>query len=223
MSMTPKEIMDKVPPIRTPGSIEGLKQMMQHIPEGAAIAEIGCYAGESTEILASTSKTLVCVDPFDPALFPYCPSGISMADVERAFQIRMSPWRKLFELRDNESGITHFKETSKPVSESFNDGTFDLVYIDADHFYPSVCADIQAWLPKVKDGGFIGGHDYNDDQWRPEVNRAIDELLGGPDMVFPDCSWLKRITAENREHFIKFGHIDGPGNEGNAAVHGIKP
>jgi predicted O-methyltransferase YrrM len=55
-------------------------------------------------------------------------------------------------------------------------GCLDMVFIDADHKYEIVIADIRAWLPKVKPGGILCGHDYR----RPgdDVNRAVDELLG---------------------------------------------
>jgi hypothetical protein len=217
--MNPKSLLDKVPPIRTPGSIAGLFELMQNIPERATIAEIGCYAGESTEVLASKASVLVCVDPWVADNLKkkdgesYIPSEITIQDIEAAFKIRMAPWREYLKMRNNNSGIRVFKGNSVDVAITFDDMIFDLGYIDADHFYPSVCADIRAWLPKIKIGGFIGGHDYNDEQWSTEINRAVDELLGGPDMTFQDCSWLKRITEENRMHFLKWEHIDGPKNE----------
>jgi len=36
----------------------------------------------------------------------------------------------------------------------------DFVYIDADHSYKSVKEDINAWAPKVREGGIVAGHDY---------------------------------------------------------------
>jgi len=36
----------------------------------------------------------------------------------------------------------------------------DLVFLDADHTFKAVCADINAWWPKVKPGGFLAGHDF---------------------------------------------------------------
>jgi predicted O-methyltransferase YrrM len=52
---------------------------------------------------------------------------------------------------------------------------FDFVFIDADHSYPSVKADILAWVPKVCRGGILAGHDY-DPAW-PGVVQAVDEIF----------------------------------------------
>jgi len=58
----------------------------------------------------------------------------------------------------------------------FKDNFFDLVYIDADHSYGSVRADIKVWYPKVKPGGYISGHGYG--QGWPEVRRAVNDSFG---------------------------------------------
>ena len=49
---------------------------------------------------------------------------------------------------------------SVEASRQFNDGYFDFVYIDADHSYNGVTADLKAWYPKVREGGILAGHDY---------------------------------------------------------------
>jgi hypothetical protein len=46
-------------------------------------------------------------------------------------------------------------------AQLYADQSLDWVYIDADHHYEPVCRDIDAWLPKVKPGGVIAGHDYS--------------------------------------------------------------
>lgn len=189
--MNPTEALAKVPRIRTDGSIEGLREMVSTLPDGLTIVEVGCYAGESTAVLAEKAKLLVCVDPWDPELFKSRPPGVTMDDVKLAFKVRMYPWRAILEARGG--GLNIFSAKSIDVAERHFDQSIDLVYIDADHFYASVVADIRAWLPKVKPGGWIGGHDYNDERWKPEVNRAVDEVLGKPDRVFKDCSWIKKV------------------------------
>jgi|ETNvirenome_6_85_1030632.scaffolds.fasta_scaffold08475_2 hypothetical protein len=44
----------------------------------------------------------------------------------------------------------------------FDDRHMDFVYIDGDHSYEAVKQDIADWWPKIKQGGILAGHDYND-------------------------------------------------------------
>jgi len=52
--------------------------------------------------------------------------------------------------------IVPIKLPSVIAASIFDDGFFDLVFIDADHRYKSVKEDLLAWLPKTK---IICGHD----------------------------------------------------------------
>lgn len=65
--------------------------------------------------------------------------------------------------------------TSIQAAKIFPDGYFDLVYIDADHTYESVTQDNTVWLPKVREGGVICGHDYSGG-WQPVVD-AVDDFF----------------------------------------------
>ena len=74
----------------------------------------------------------------------------------------------------------HLKlEDSIKAAKEFEDGSLDFVYIDANHSYDAVKADILAWLPKVKKGGIIGGHDLDWGEHEYEVLKAVKE-------IFPD-------------------------------------
>jgi hypothetical protein len=79
---------------------------------------------------------------------------------------------------------------SADAATLFPDGYFDMVYLDADHSYESVKADLKAWLPRVRPGGWIAGHDYTDSWNCGGVIRAVNERLGAPNRVFSDSSWL---------------------------------
>jgi cephalosporin hydroxylase len=50
-----------------------------------------------------------------------------------------------------------------------------MVWIDAIHDYANVKADIAAWFPHVRRGGFIGGHDHTDSY--PGVAEAVREAF----------------------------------------------
>lgn len=51
----------------------------------------------------------------------------------------------------------------------------DMLMVDADHSYEGVKADLEAWLPFVKDGAPVWCHDYT--QEYPGSMQAIDEAI----------------------------------------------
>lgn len=67
------------------------------------------------------------------------------------------------------------------------DGSLDFVFIDADHSYEAVRRDIEAWRGKVRQGGWIGGHDYN--RKFPGVVRAVNFAFGRSVIELPGSIW----------------------------------
>ena len=85
---------------------------------------------------------------------------------------------------------------SLTAAKLFPERYFDLVFIDADHTYEAVMADIKAWLPLVNIGGFLTGHDYGGK--KAGVKRAVDEIFGeGIEIKFPEYIWVKRVENKN--------------------------
>ena len=72
--------------------------------------------------------------------------------------------------------INPVRASSLDASKLYEDSSIDFVFIDASHEYEDVKADIAAWLPKVKVGGVIAGHDYTPGAW-PGVIQAVDEFV----------------------------------------------
>ena len=64
------------------------------------------------------------------------------------------------------------KKTSVEAAAVLPDGSFDFVFIDADHTYEAVVSDIRAWYSKVRKGGLFSGHDF---RW-PGVKQAVLEF-----------------------------------------------
>ena len=53
--------------------------------------------------------------------------------------------------------------------------------------YEDVKKDILNWLPKVKTGGIIAGHDFQDAF--TGTMQAVREILGEPEILGKDTSW----------------------------------
>jgi predicted O-methyltransferase YrrM len=162
----------------TPDGLLGLFDMIQYIesvsdkPLGEMMAvEIGTYQGAAADCFASAFKLLCTIDP-------WIRKGREMIDVKAVWEEAMAEHKNVF----------HYQETGNEAAGYFPYSFFDFIYIDACHDYDSVKNDIKVWLPKLKDTGFLCGHDY---PGRGEgVKRAVDERFREPDMVFPDSSWV---------------------------------
>jgi len=121
-------------------------------------AEIGVYRGEYSHHLLSTwlGRRLHLIDPWT-SLDNY-QDCLSASDQENELRLTDTIERlKVFADRYR----IHRKLSLEAVNE-FQDSELDFVYIDANHAYDYVRADLDAWFPKVKRGGIFAGHDFMD-------------------------------------------------------------
>jgi hypothetical protein len=140
------------------------------------ILEVGSWTGCSMMIFAQYFKYVYCVDPWGAT------KGINtqynMEDVEKIFDNRMKKYNNVTKIKENweKTGI----------------GTIniDIIYIDGIHTYQAVKKDIKHAL-KFKPR-YMAGHDYWPKKF-PGVIKAVNEMLGKPDKVFSDRSWIKRM------------------------------
>lgn len=153
------------------GFVDLLKQAAPKI-----MVEVGCGTGETTEIACQLVDKVYGVDNWLPD--PREPANLLHED-ESVFDMRV----------DRFTNLTKIKANSLDAVKEFEDCSVDLVYIDAGHDYEDVVADIKAWLPKIKVGGYIAGHDY---VWHPPVKQAVNELIGTVE-TFTDTSWLAQV------------------------------
>lgn len=67
-----------------------------------------------------------------------------------------------FKRFQNNKHVTLIEGYTFDVVKQFQDGFFDVVFIDADHTYEAVKEDMKDWWRKVRPGGVMCGHDYLD-------------------------------------------------------------
>lgn len=132
------------------------------------IVEIGVYQGRGT--------ALICVNLINKGIdfeyhaidhFKGSEEHNNNIDYETIARNNLNPLDGLIHIHNNDS-LTQ--------CELFPDQYFNIVYIDASHDYESVKKDINAWLPKVKPGGYICGDDYCT-AWIG-VYDAVNEIFG---------------------------------------------
>jgi predicted O-methyltransferase YrrM len=155
-------------------------------PNRANFLEVGCWLGRSTcylaEAIANSGKQIgiTVVDTF---------CGVADDELQPMLAEYGGSVRAALEDNLRTASVAHLvqiiEEDSKTAHRHFPDGSFDFIFIDADHSYEGVRADITNYYPKVRKGGILAGHDYAHSE---SVRRAVDELLGAcPASV---ASWM---------------------------------
>ena len=166
-------------------------QMISYFPDYAHFVEIGTWKGRSAaymgvEIINSGKNIKFdCVDTWggseehiDPNSYFYHPQILEDKNwLFNEFTKNILPVRHI---------INPIRKPSLETVYQYKDRSLDFVFIDAAHDYFNVKNDILAWYPKIKKGGFIGGHDYAGNF--PGVNQAVEEIFGMLDSI--NGSWL---------------------------------
>jgi len=128
---------------------------------------------------------------------PWQPYGLRGAEGEQdAGCPQRVDWEDLYQralwLKAQYPIIEVWRLPSVEAAQMFSPQSLDLVFIDGDHSYRAVQDDIGAWLPIVKAGSVLAGHDYYS-RW-PGVIRAVNELLDERHLRFlPDVVWYVDI------------------------------
>jgi hypothetical protein len=153
-----------------------LHDLCSRIAPIGKMVEIGSLAGVSTIIFAEYAQEVISVDPYignyDNKDGNSDPNRLSAAE------------KKFIENTKDFPNIRQIKKLSVEAAPLFDDKSLDFVYVDGCHTFRCVCDDINAWLPKAK--RFFGGHDWG----RRGVEKAVREILGEPQELFEDGSWL---------------------------------
>jgi cephalosporin hydroxylase len=164
------------------------RELVKIIPNDSVFVEIGSWKGKSISFFAvealNCGKTIKC----------YCVDTWKGSAEHTEYDVIKN--EELYEvfLKNTEPISSYINAIRKPSVEAandFQDDSVDVVFIDGDHDYEPVKNDIAAWLPKVKSGGIICGHDY----LLPTVKQAVDEAFGDS-VIFRDSyenCWIVRI------------------------------
>lgn len=160
---------------------------------GARLVEVGSWLGKS----AITMARMIRASGKDVA-FGVVDTFRGSSDSEHFAALLAANGgsvRAAFEANLARHGVSDLVEVceapSVEAARRVPDGSLDFVFIDADHAYESVCADIDAWLPKVRPGGTLAGHDYH----YMGVAAAVAECLPAGEWFVRGSCWVHGVPG----------------------------
>jgi hypothetical protein len=145
--------------------IELIKEIGKEFPKGKGV-EVGTFKGEfSKEIMENWDGSLYMVDVWRPL------SNEEYLDASNHGNHETQIYGEAMNnIKGFEDRAVMVRATSEIASDMFEDNSLDFVYIDANHAYDYVVQDIELWYPKVKEGGYLCGHDYINMDWNKDPN-----------------------------------------------------
>ena len=153
------------------------------MPARSVCAEIGVLAGDFSERILTVVQParLHLVDPwryesderYERSVYGGAKGG-SQADMDALYAAVC----RRFAGPVTAGMVAIHRAASTDAAAGIPDGSLDWVYIDGNHQYEFVKADLETWAPKVRRGGFITGDDYGiTGWWEGGVTRAVDEFI----------------------------------------------
>lgn len=163
-----------------------IKMILQTQGQPTAGVEVGVFRGENAAPFreAFPACVMLYVDPWQE----WGP-GASYHDThKRTGNLSAAEWGAIYDearQRINAAGGPSkiMRSPSTQGAKFTKNKSQDFVFIDADHSYKSVRDDIGLWLPKIKEGGLIAGHDYGG-TYRG-VAKAVNERFGTDNLILP--------------------------------------
>ncbi|MFM6728593.1 MAG: class I SAM-dependent methyltransferase, partial [Dolichospermum sp.] len=149
------------------------------------IVEIGSYLGASTCFLSAGCSRkggrVYAVDTWENQAM-----SEGLRDTYQEF---------LQNTKDYKNNITSIRSLSVDAAQNFSQPV-DLLFVDGDHSYEGVMADLKAWLPKLKPKAWLVLHDIG---WAEGVNQAIREVVEpiscGKPIILPNL-YAVRVNAK---------------------------
>jgi hypothetical protein len=164
-------------------------EQVKRAQDGDVFVELGAWMGTSAcamgELIRDSGKRIT---------FYTVDHGLGSPElartVKRIVQNGSTLWDELH-LNIADCGLTKYvrplRMDSALAAGRFADKSVSFVFIDANHSEESVSRDIAAWLPKVKPGGVLAGHDW---PWK-SVQAGVRQHIAEP--VIDGSSWIQLV------------------------------
>ncbi|MDB4587554.1 class I SAM-dependent methyltransferase [bacterium] len=132
--------------------------LLEKIKPGDVCAEIGVFRGDFSEFMLKMDPSkLYLVDPWVSIMD--IPARWHAIDQGELDLIKQNVVNKF----SSDNRVEIIEKYSIDALDDFEDGSFDWIYLDANHSYSFIQQDLENWWTKLKTGGTMCGNAYQDD------------------------------------------------------------
>jgi methyltransferase family protein len=190
--------------LRPARSIPPRVRLLERLPKGGVCAEIGVWKGDFSDRILEVTRParLHLIDPWLAVAgegYERARYGGELKGGQPEMDAVHASVLERFAGERRKGVVEVHRLSSLEAAERFGAGEFDFVYIDGNHRYEFVKADLEAYAPKIRPGGFLAGDDYGvEGWWEDGVTRAVDDFVhsGAAAVVsFEDRQFLLRVPA----------------------------
>lgn len=168
--------------------------LLKHLPQNGKVVEIGVCKGDFSQLILTenTPQELHLIDPWEfQGRDDYKTDVNNVEDNEQ--EQRYLQVKDLFMPFTRTGKVIIHRDYSTNVAPQFEDKSLDWIFIDGLHSYDGVKTDLDFYKDKIKDDGFILGHDYTN---HSEAQRmgfgvipAVNEFIAQTDFKFLLMTW----------------------------------
>jgi hypothetical protein len=155
-------------------------EMVKSLPKNLIIAELGVFNGNFSNTIMEfcEPEELVLIDLWEDKNISCGDADGNNEEIENGIILYESVKNKFV----NNKNVKIHKEDTITALSKYPDDYFDMIYVDADHKYNGCLLDLEMSYKKVKNGGYIMGHDYEQNfdkakkTYNFDVNKAVNDF-----------------------------------------------
>lgn len=144
--------------------IANRNELLKHLPKNGIVAELGVDKGLFSQQIIDVCK----------------PKKLHLIDIwssKRFNETKALGVAEKFKDKIDDGSVVINKKISTEVVNDFHNKYFDWIYIDTDHSYENTLAELKSYATKIKENGFIAGHDFATGNWLRGIKYGVIEAV----------------------------------------------
>jgi Methyltransferase domain len=179
--------------------------------DAKVVAEVGVWKGEYAEFMLKQCAGIERYYMIDP--------WATLPDWNKPLNVETRQFEEVYAEAIAKTAfaapkLVVLRGRTKEVIDAIPDGSLDFAYIDGDHTLRGITIDLIKLLPKIRQGGFIGGDDFTTSPWQHDLGFEptlvcpfsiyFAEAMNVPIVGLPFNQFLIQKKSETAFSFVDF-------------------